>query len=88
MLVDIVDRVLHGADLFRVLVGDLDIEILFQRESAPRSSMKEALGVTSASSTPNCSAMICFTFSVISFVLSPAAIRFLQAQSLQSKRLV
>src|SRR5271157_305902 len=29
-------------------------------ESAPRSSTKEALGVTSASSTPNCSTMICF----------------------------
>src|ERR1035437_8132109 len=30
-------------------------------ESAPRSSTNEALGVTSASSTPNCSTMICFT---------------------------
>src|SRR5215813_8396136 len=30
-------------------------------ESAPRSSTKEALAVTSASSTPNCSTMICFT---------------------------
>src|SRR5271157_3262149 len=29
-------------------------------ESAPRSSTKEAPGVTSASSTPNCSTMICF----------------------------
>src|SRR5208283_2092163 len=32
-------------------------------ESAPRSSTNEALGVTSPSSTPNCSTMICFTFS-------------------------
>src|SRR6185437_283096 len=32
-------------------------------ESAPRSSTKEALGVTSPSSTPSCSTMICFTFS-------------------------
>src|SRR6185437_6011255 len=32
-------------------------------ESAPRSSTNEALGVTSASSTPSCSTMICFTFS-------------------------
>src|SRR5271166_3703589 len=31
------------------------------RESAPRSSTKEALGVTSPSSTPSCSTMICFT---------------------------
>src|SRR5690242_9872750 len=30
-------------------------------ESAPRSSTKEAVGVTSASSTPNCSTMICLT---------------------------
>src|ERR1022692_2635113 len=30
-------------------------------ESAPRSSTNDALGVTSASSTPNCSTMICFT---------------------------
>src|SRR5580704_3615794 len=30
-------------------------------ESAPRSSTKEALGVTSPSSTPSCSTMICFT---------------------------
>src|SRR5271167_2404041 len=34
-------------------------------ESAPRSSTKEALGVTSASSTPNCSTMICFTRSSV-----------------------
>src|ERR1017187_7490399 len=33
------------------------------RESAPRSSWKLAPGVTSASSTCNCSTMICFTFS-------------------------
>src|SRR5215471_18320958 len=32
-------------------------------ESAPRSSTKEAFGVTSPSSTPSCSTMICFTFS-------------------------
>src|SRR5215831_16502712 len=32
-------------------------------ESAPRSSTKEALGVTSPSSTPSCSTIICFTFS-------------------------
>src|SRR5215813_4586278 len=30
-------------------------------ESAPRSSTKDAVGVTSASSTPSCSTMICFT---------------------------
>src|SRR5258708_2328693 len=40
-------------------------------ESAPRSSTKEALGVTSPSSTPSCSTMICFTLS------STAAIRLL-----------
>src|SRR5215470_16473997 len=32
-------------------------------ESAPRSSIKEAVGVTSDSSTPNCSTMICLTLS-------------------------
>src|SRR6202012_3812464 len=32
-------------------------------ESAPRSSTKEALGVTSPSSTPSCSTIICFTLS-------------------------
>src|SRR5215831_13494660 len=31
-------------------------------ESAPRSSMKEACGVTSSSLTPSCSQMISFTF--------------------------
>src|SRR4029077_10659455 len=30
-------------------------------ESAPRSSTKDAVGVTSASSTPSCSTIICFT---------------------------
>src|SRR5690348_5889181 len=40
-------------------------------ESAPRSSTNEALGVTSPSSTPSCSTMICFTFS------STAAMLFL-----------
>src|SRR5215471_7874959 len=33
------------------------------RESAPKSSTKEALEVTSPSSTPSCSTMICLTFS-------------------------
>src|SRR6185436_4682126 len=32
------------------------------RESAPRSSMNDASGVTSSSLTPNCSQMISFTF--------------------------
>src|SRR5580698_4393424 len=30
MLADVIDGVLHGADLFRVLVGDLDIEAFFE----------------------------------------------------------
>src|SRR5271163_544371 len=30
MLPDVVDGVLHGADLFRVLVGDLDVEAFFE----------------------------------------------------------
>ena len=34
-------------------------------ESAPRSSMKEAVGVTSDSSTPSCSTIICLTFSSV-----------------------
>src|SRR4051794_22568310 len=32
-------------------------------ESAPKSSTNDAFGVTSPSSTPNCSTMICLTFS-------------------------
>src|SRR3954453_18917113 len=44
-------------------------------ESAPRSSTKEAVGVTSPSSTPSCSTIICLTFS------STAAMFFL-AQNL------
>src|SRR5579871_2685021 len=39
------------------------------RESAPRSSTNEALGVTSPSSTPSCSTMICFTFSSTAAIL-------------------
>src|SRR5882762_5531776 len=45
------------------------------RESAPRSSTKEAPGVTSASSTPSCSEIICLTFSTSSFIFSFTAIR-------------
>src|SRR5260370_24859209 len=33
----------------------------WSRESAPRSSTNDAVGVTSASSTPSCSTIICFT---------------------------
>src|SRR5579883_2304602 len=40
-------------------------------ESAPRSSTKEALLVTSPSSTPSCSTMICFTFSSTAAIRSP-----------------
>src|SRR3990170_728277 len=40
-------------------------------ESAPRSSTKDAVGVTSASSTPNCSTMICFTFSATEAMAPP-----------------
>src|SRR3990167_5275618 len=44
------------------------------RESAPKSSTKEAVGVTSASSTPNCSTMICFTFSSTEAIVPPLRI--------------
>src|SRR6266436_1588746 len=40
-------------------------------ESAPRSSTKDALVVTSPSSTPSCSTMICFTFSSTAAIVSP-----------------
>src|ERR1700723_519139 len=30
MLPDVIDGVLHGADLFRVLVGDFDVEAFFE----------------------------------------------------------
>src|SRR6202795_2093759 len=48
-------------------------------ESAPRSSTNEALGVTSPSSTPNCSTIICFTFS------STAAMFLLVSKSRESR---
>src|SRR3990172_6608373 len=41
------------------------------KESAPKSSTKDASGVTSDSSTPSCSTMIFFTFSGTSTVRSP-----------------
>src|SRR5439155_26054359 len=41
-------------------------------ESAPRSSTKEAVGVTSPSSTPSCSTIICFTFSSTAAMFSLA----------------
>src|SRR5690554_6711394 len=31
MLFDVADRILHGLDLLRVLVGDFDLELLFER---------------------------------------------------------
>src|SRR5207245_1161601 len=40
-------------------------------ESAPRSSTNEAFGVTSPSSTPSCSTMICFTFSSTAAMFCP-----------------
>src|SRR4051812_36351804 len=39
-------------------------------ESAPRSSMNFAAGVTSSSSTPSCSTMISFTFSSTDFPMN------------------
>src|SRR3989441_2406136 len=41
-------------------------------ESAPRSSMNFAVGVTSSSSTPSCSTMISFTFSSTGFAMNPS----------------
>src|SRR5207249_10259100 len=40
-------------------------------ESAPRSSMNFAAGVTSSSSTPSCSMMISFTLSSTDFAMNP-----------------
>src|SRR5215467_1169488 len=48
-------------------------------ESAPRSSTNEAFGVTSPSSTPSCSTIICFTF-------SSTAAMFLLAYSYMPRR--
>src|SRR5690348_10301300 len=44
------------------------------RESAPRSSTNDALGVTSPSSTPSCSTMICFTFSSTAAIRVPLSV--------------
>src|SRR5271156_416063 len=41
------------------------------RESAPRSSTNDAFCVTSPSSTPSCSTIICFTFSSTAAMSSP-----------------
>src|SRR5579872_4968685 len=41
----------------------------WSRESAPRSSVIEASGVTSSSSTPSCSTMIFFTLSKVDMLL-------------------
>src|ERR1017187_2414957 len=54
-------------------------------ESAPRSSWKLAPGVTSASSTCNCSTMICFTFSSTAMRASPRI--FLELESLSGGNL-
>src|SRR5688500_12734773 len=40
------------------------------RESAPKSSMNFAFGLTSSSSTPSCSTMISFTFSSTDFAMN------------------
>src|SRR5208283_515752 len=54
-------------------------------ESAPRSSTNEALGVTSASSTPNCSTMICFTFSsTANAAIEPSPVAHLAQRKLVS----
>src|SRR6266699_6045133 len=59
-------------------------------ESAPRSSTNEALGVTSPSSTPNCSTMICLTLSSTAAMFLLAwfryEIRFEQKRFEQEKR--
>src|SRR5437763_891588 len=47
-------------------------------ESAPRSSTKEAFGVTSPSSTPSCSTIICFTFSSTAAMLLLFRLKFLR----------
>src|SRR5215469_12329150 len=49
-------------------------------ESAPRSSTKEALGVTSPSSTPSCSTIICFTFSSTAVGICLSLCRFCKFQ--------
>ena len=71
VLGDIVDRVLHGANLLGVFVGDFDVEGLFKGHDkfdgveriGAQVVHKRGAGVTSPSSTPNCSTIICFTFS-------------------------
>src|SRR5262249_15109156 len=51
------------------------------RESAPRSSMNFAAGVTSSSSTPSCSMMISFTLSSTDFAMNPLRMRKLPRAS-------
>src|SRR6266481_2089920 len=80
VFIDIVDRILDGRHLLGVLVRHFNAERLLERHHQfhlvqrirPRSSTNDAVGVTSASSTPSCSTIICFTRS------STLAIHFLR----------
>jgi hypothetical protein len=89
MLADVIDGILHGADFFRMIFSASSSGISMSKpsskamtnstvssESAPRSSTNEALEVTSPSSTPNCSTIICFTFSSTAAMFLLRTIRF------------
>ena len=73
--VDVINGSLNGGDFLSFFVRNLSIKLFFQtsstvsRESAPRSSTKEALLVTSSCLTPSCSPIIFLTRSSIVLIL-------------------
>src|SRR2546430_510254 len=70
LLVQVLQRLPHRAQLLGLLVGDVDVEFLLEamtsstvsRLSAPRSSMKLASDVSLSRSTPSSSTMMSLTF--------------------------
>ena len=90
VLLEVSDGLTNSGNGLSLLIRDGDVEFLFKlhdqldgiNESAPRSLVKEASLVTSASSTPSLSTMIFFTLDAMSdmifwFGLQGAKIYFL-----------
>jgi hypothetical protein len=76
LVFDVLGDVADRLELLRVLIRHFDVELLskaitsstISSESAPKSSMKEACGVTCSGLTPSCSTMMSLTFSSNWFV--------------------
>src|SRR5712692_533151 len=78
VFLDVRDGVFDCGDFLGILVGNFDAERLFEghhqldriERVGAKSSTNEAVGVTSPSSTPSCSTMICLTRSSTLAILS------------------